>query len=234
MPSTLPSRRGLLAGAAGIAGAALLSGCSDDRPPAAAPEVPLERRMRETAVRDSERLLERYDATTAAHPALAQRLAPLRASVAAHTAALADEGSSAASSSSASPSRPAAPASASSSASPSPSASPRPSRPEPRPPPRPLPGPYRCPRARRRADRPRGRRAEPGRGPDDRPGRRPRGAGADAGLGGGVRPRARVPADLEPGSLLVTPAPVPSPPAGSWRPRRRRWPPSTRPRTATA
>ncbi|WP_327255201.1 hypothetical protein [Streptomyces sp. NBC_01244] len=124
MPSTLPSRRGLLAGAAGIAGAALLSGCSDDRPPAAAPEVPLERRMRETAVRDSERLLERYDATTAAHPALAQRLAPLRASVAAHTAALADEGSSAASSSSASPSRPAAPASASSSASPSPSASP--------------------------------------------------------------------------------------------------------------
>ncbi|MFE9565361.1 hypothetical protein ACFYM0_30115 [Streptomyces sp. NPDC006487] len=116
MPSTLPSRRGLLAGAAGIAGAALLSGCSDDRPPAAAPEVPLERRMRETAVRESERLLERYDATTAAHPALAQRLAPLRASVAAHTAALADEGSSAASSS-ASPSRPAAPASASSSAS---------------------------------------------------------------------------------------------------------------------
>ncbi|MFJ7272138.1 hypothetical protein ACIQV3_36855 [Streptomyces sp. NPDC099050] len=93
MPSILPSRRGLLAGAAGVAGAALLSGCSDDRPPAAEPEVPLERRMRETAVRESERLLERYDATAAAHPALAQRLAPLRASVAAHTAALADGGS---------------------------------------------------------------------------------------------------------------------------------------------
>ncbi|MCX4781389.1 hypothetical protein [Streptomyces sp. NBC_01264] len=92
MPSTLPSRRGLLAGAAGIAGAVLLSGCSDDGPPAADPEVPLERRMRETAVRESERLLERYDATAAAHPDLAQRLAPLRASVAAHTAALADEG----------------------------------------------------------------------------------------------------------------------------------------------
>ncbi|MCY0937853.1 hypothetical protein [Streptomyces sp. H34-S4] len=93
MPSTLPSRRGLLAGAAGIAGAALLSGCSDGGPPAADPEVPLERRMRETAVRESGRLLERYDATTAAHPALAQRLAPLRASVAAHTAALTGEGS---------------------------------------------------------------------------------------------------------------------------------------------
>lgn len=116
MPSILPSRRGLLAGAAGIAGAALLSGCSDEGPPAAAPEVPLERRMRETAVRESEGLLERYDATTAAHPALAQRLAPLRASVAAHTAALADEGSAASSSP---PSRSAAPPSASPSAVPS-------------------------------------------------------------------------------------------------------------------
>ncbi|MFE4637432.1 hypothetical protein ACFRJ1_29210 [Streptomyces sp. NPDC056773] len=90
MPSILPSRRALLAGAAGVAGATLLSGCSDGAPPAADPGVPLERRMRETAVRESERLLERYDATTAAHPALAQRLAPLRASVAAHAAALAD------------------------------------------------------------------------------------------------------------------------------------------------
>lgn len=112
MPSTLPSRRALLAGAAGIAGTALLSGCTEGSPPAAAPEVPLERRMRETAVRESEQLLERYDATTAAHPALAERLAPLRASVAAHTAALADGGSPAPSSA---PSRSAAP-----SASPSP------------------------------------------------------------------------------------------------------------------
>ncbi|MFZ3494338.1 hypothetical protein ACODT5_14135 [Streptomyces sp. 5.8] len=118
MPSILPSRRGLLAGAAGIAGAALLSGCSDDGPPAAAPEVPLERRMRETAVRESERLLERYDATAAAHPALAVRLAPLRASVAAHTAALADEGSRSPAPSS-SPSRSAAPASSASASAPS-------------------------------------------------------------------------------------------------------------------
>ncbi|MEV7556326.1 hypothetical protein [Streptomyces sp. NPDC089795] len=83
-----PSRRSLLAGAAGAAGAALLTGCSDGRASDAAVTVPLERRMRETAVRDSRRLLERYDATAAAHPALAARLAPLRAAVAAHTAAL--------------------------------------------------------------------------------------------------------------------------------------------------
>ncbi|MEU2392144.1 hypothetical protein [Streptomyces sp. NPDC007369] len=47
--------------------------------------------MRESAVRESERLLERYDATSAAHPALAARLAPLRSAVAAHTAALAPD-----------------------------------------------------------------------------------------------------------------------------------------------
>ncbi|MEV6735206.1 MULTISPECIES: hypothetical protein [unclassified Streptomyces] len=93
VPWTSPlrlSRRSLLAGAAGVAGAALLTGCSDgDGSSDTAVGVPLERRMRETAVRDSERLLERYDATAAAHPALAARLAPLRAAVAAHTGALA-------------------------------------------------------------------------------------------------------------------------------------------------
>lgn len=93
VPWTLPlrpSRRSLLAGAAGAAGAVLLTGCSDGgRSPDADPGVSLERRMRETAVRDSGRLLERYDATAAAHPALAARLAPLRAAVAAHVGALA-------------------------------------------------------------------------------------------------------------------------------------------------
>ncbi|MFE2878044.1 hypothetical protein ACFXG6_28790 [Streptomyces roseus] len=92
-PPSRPSRRSLLAGAAGAAGAALLTGCSDGSgPPEADTAVPLERRMRETAVRDSERLLERYDATAAAHPALAARLAPLRSSVAAHVGALAVAG----------------------------------------------------------------------------------------------------------------------------------------------
>ncbi|MEU6891227.1 hypothetical protein ABZ934_05400 [Streptomyces sp. NPDC046557] len=92
MPSAphAPSRRSVLAGAAGAAGAALLTGCTDESgAPAEERGIPLERRMRETAARDSERLLERYDATTAAHPDLAGRLAPLRAAVAAHRAALA-------------------------------------------------------------------------------------------------------------------------------------------------
>ncbi|MFG2619139.1 hypothetical protein ACGFXC_16160 [Streptomyces sp. NPDC048507] len=93
MPWTLPvrpSRRSLLAGAAGAAGAALLTGCTGGGDSAGAGSgVPLERRMREDAVRDTARLLERYDATAAAHPALAERLAPLRAAVAAHSPALA-------------------------------------------------------------------------------------------------------------------------------------------------
>ncbi len=90
MPWTLPSRpsrRSLLTGAAGAAGAALLTGCSDAGSPGTDTGIPLERRMREAAVRDSGRLLERYDATAAAHPALAARLAPLRAAVAAHATA---------------------------------------------------------------------------------------------------------------------------------------------------
>lgn len=84
-----PSRRSLLTGVAGTAGAALLAGCSDSPTTGGDTGIPLERRMRESAVRDSRRLLERYDSTAAAHPALAQRLAPLRAAVAEHAAALA-------------------------------------------------------------------------------------------------------------------------------------------------
>ncbi|MEV7727646.1 hypothetical protein AB0P15_23270 [Streptomyces sp. NPDC087917] len=85
-----PSRRSLLTGAAAVAGGTLLTGCTGGGDPADAGRgIPLERRMREAAVRDSERLLERYDATLAVHPGLAGRLAPLRAAVAAHTAALA-------------------------------------------------------------------------------------------------------------------------------------------------
>ncbi|NXY94099.1 hypothetical protein HYE82_06760 [Streptomyces sp. BR123] len=90
-PPPRPSRRSLLAGAAG---AALLTGCSGaPADTGATAGVSLERGMREAAVRDSERLLERYDATSAAHPALAARLAPLRSAVAAHTAALASPAS---------------------------------------------------------------------------------------------------------------------------------------------
>ncbi|MGW5846363.1 hypothetical protein ACWFQ8_00105 [Streptomyces sp. NPDC055254] len=91
-PPPRPSRRSLLVGAAGAAGAALLTGCSEGDPPDGDTGIPLERRMRAAAVRDSERLVERYDATTTAHPALTERLAPLRASVAAHVAALSPSG----------------------------------------------------------------------------------------------------------------------------------------------
>ncbi|MER6520912.1 hypothetical protein ACFWHQ_09545 [Streptomyces sp. NPDC060334] len=80
----------MLVTAVGAGGAALLGGCSGgDDSSGASTEVSLERRMREGAVRDSEDLLERYDRTIAAHPDLAGRLVPLRASVAAHPAALA-------------------------------------------------------------------------------------------------------------------------------------------------
>lgn len=131
MPSIMPSRRSLLAGAAGIAGVALLSGCSDEASPSAEPEIPLERRMRDTAVRDSGRLLERYDATSTAHPALAGRLAPLRASVAAHTAALAaaDGPSPSPSRSATRPPSPSASSSAAPSAAPTAAAEPVPAKP---------------------------------------------------------------------------------------------------------
>ncbi|MFD7030801.1 hypothetical protein ACFWAR_22470 [Streptomyces sp. NPDC059917] len=80
-----------MAGAAGAATAALLTGCSGGADAPEAAEVPPERPLREGAVRDSEALLERYDATVAAHPSLAPRLAPLRAAVAAHVGALAPD-----------------------------------------------------------------------------------------------------------------------------------------------
>lgn len=97
MPFTIPSRRSLLAGAAGAATGVLITGCSGESGAERAERraVSLERRMRETAVRESTGLLARYDATAAAHPALAGRLAPLRAAVAAHVAALAPRGATA-------------------------------------------------------------------------------------------------------------------------------------------
>lgn len=109
-----PRRRSLLTGAAGAAGAALLSGCSDsnstdERPSAAA-------RLRARAALDSGELLGRYDAVLAAHPSLAGRLDPLRAEVKRHEKAFA-EGAVPPSPSASSPSSP---------SSPSPSGSPAP------------------------------------------------------------------------------------------------------------
>ncbi|MFE4970234.1 hypothetical protein [Streptomyces sp. NPDC056660] len=87
-PSRTPwgvRRRSLIVSAAS---AAVLAGCS------AAPDskagggsTSVSARARARAARDSEALLRQYDAVLAAHPALTERLRPLRAEVAAHAAA---------------------------------------------------------------------------------------------------------------------------------------------------
>ncbi|MFG2358115.1 hypothetical protein [Streptomyces sp. NPDC048521] len=78
-----PRRRTLLASAAG---AALLAGCSAD-PDSGGDGPSATDRARARAAQDSAGLLQRYDAVLAAHPALAERLRPLRAEVAAHAEA---------------------------------------------------------------------------------------------------------------------------------------------------
>ncbi|TRO61363.1 hypothetical protein [Streptomyces sp. IB201691-2A2] len=95
MPFTLPSRipsrprrRSLLAGAAGV-GAALLAGCSssDSSSGTTNGSTSAAERARARAAGDSERLAERYEAVLAVHPALAERLSPLRAEVVRHAEA---------------------------------------------------------------------------------------------------------------------------------------------------
>ncbi|MGW1327095.1 hypothetical protein ACWD64_31690 [Streptomyces antibioticus] len=95
-PSGLPRRRTLLASAAG---AALLAGCSsgprdsggsgnsgkEEESAGGSPSVT--ERARARAARESHALVERYDAVLAAHPALTERLAPLRAEVVRHVEA---------------------------------------------------------------------------------------------------------------------------------------------------
>ncbi|MFE0138241.1 hypothetical protein ACFWY6_42865 [Streptomyces sp. NPDC059037] len=104
-----PRRRSLLTGAAGAAGAVLLSGCSDSTSTQDADERPSAAgRLRARGARDSGELLGRYDAVLAAHPALAARLEPLRAEVKRHQAAFA-EGQTAPPSPSASASAPPSP-----------------------------------------------------------------------------------------------------------------------------
>ncbi|UGY93892.1 hypothetical protein [Streptomyces gobiensis] len=84
-----PRRRSLLA--AGAAGAAvLLTGCSGDdnaESQRRAERASEANRVRRQAARQSAALLGHYDATAKAHPALADQLAPLRASVARHLTA---------------------------------------------------------------------------------------------------------------------------------------------------
>lgn len=107
-----PRRRSLLTGAAGAAGAALLSGCSDSNSTDERPSTTA--RLRAHAARDSGELLGRYDAVLAAHPSLAGRLDPLRAEVKRHEKAF-TEGA-----------VPPSPSPSSPSSSPSPSGSPAP------------------------------------------------------------------------------------------------------------
>ncbi|MFI9719609.1 hypothetical protein ACIHFE_08120 [Streptomyces sp. NPDC052396] len=81
-----PRRRRVLAGGAA---ALLLSGCSGTaRPGPADGRAPDGSTLRARAARRSAELLGRYDATLAAHPALAPRLRPLRDQVARHVQAL--------------------------------------------------------------------------------------------------------------------------------------------------
>ncbi|MER7028790.1 MULTISPECIES: hypothetical protein [Streptomyces] len=82
----LTRRTTLLAGAV-LGAAPLLSGCSDDSGTPAARQTAAAERLRAAAAGDSTRLLARYDATLAAHPALGPRLGPLRAEVARHAEA---------------------------------------------------------------------------------------------------------------------------------------------------
>lgn len=82
-----PRRRTLLASAAG---AALLVGCSsgsEDSDGGTSGSPSLTERARARAARDSEGLVERYDAVLAAHPALAVLAGPLRAEAVRHVEA---------------------------------------------------------------------------------------------------------------------------------------------------
>ncbi|MFG2731280.1 hypothetical protein [Streptomyces canus] len=82
-----PRRRSLLAS---VAGGALLVGCSDgtgstEEGTAGSPSVV--ERARARAAQDSRGIVERYDAVLAAHPALAERVGPLRAEAVRHVEA---------------------------------------------------------------------------------------------------------------------------------------------------
>ncbi|MEU7169628.1 hypothetical protein AB0A70_34085 [Streptomyces morookaense] len=83
-----PHRRRVLAGGAAAlltgGAAALLGGCAGSPDPE---HDSAAERLRIRAGRDSAALLERYDATVAAHAGLAARLRPLRAEVARHAEA---------------------------------------------------------------------------------------------------------------------------------------------------
>ncbi|MFE7121152.1 hypothetical protein ACFU99_37565, partial [Streptomyces sp. NPDC057654] len=82
-----PHRRSVLTGAAALGAAALLAGCSEHRETDGDKRARAGERLRARAARDSDALLDHYEATLAAHAGLAGRLAPLRAEVALHARA---------------------------------------------------------------------------------------------------------------------------------------------------
>ncbi|MFI1963542.1 hypothetical protein ACH429_05280 [Streptomyces pathocidini] len=87
-----PPRRKLLVGAVGVAaGTAATAGCSESAAERArqAEQSAEARKLRERSARDSRTLATRYEATAGVHPALTDRLEPLRTEVAAHADALA-------------------------------------------------------------------------------------------------------------------------------------------------
>ncbi|MEU8571151.1 hypothetical protein AB0C51_22875 [Streptomyces pathocidini] len=100
-----PPRRKLLVGAVGVAAGtaatAATAGCSESAAERArqAEQSTAARKLRERSARDSRTLATRYEATAGVHPALTDRLEPLRTEVAAHADALAASSSSSPSSS---------------------------------------------------------------------------------------------------------------------------------------
>lgn len=83
--SARPRRRSLLAAAAGLpVTAGLVAGCSDSGAELARKHADAARRIRKAAVRESEILLARYESTAGTHPALVDRLDPLRTEVVRH------------------------------------------------------------------------------------------------------------------------------------------------------
>ncbi|MGD9481669.1 hypothetical protein WDH52_00165 [Streptomyces sp. TRM70308] len=86
LPSGRPRRRAVLAAGAAGALAGALAGCTGDGAERRARRDAVERgaELRREAAGQSAALLERYRATAATHPALADRLAPLREHVTRH------------------------------------------------------------------------------------------------------------------------------------------------------
>lgn len=101
-PAAGPRRRSMLAGTLGTLGPlgaltalGTTAGCSGESGSADAAQTSrAENRLRHEAARQSRTLLERYEATAAAHTGLAERLRPLRAATRRHAEALGGKGGS--------------------------------------------------------------------------------------------------------------------------------------------